>query len=168
MIRRISRELVVQSLFQIDFSGCSAEEALNAAVEEQNSKNALKAQNYAQIALNGILNSLAEIDAKITEFSIDWEVSRMPAVDRNILRLAVYEIYFAEEKIPAGIAINEAVEIAKIYGSEDSPRFINGLLGKMVSKNYWRLRFRLSASPAGFLYAGFFGWCGAGAFCFGA
>ena len=133
MIRRISRELVVQSLFQIDFSGCSAEEALNAAVEEQNSKNALKAQNYAQIALNGILNSLAEIDAKITEFSIDWEVSRMPAVDRNILRLAVYEIYFAEEN--AGIAINEAVEIAKIYGSEDSPRFINGLLGKMVRNN---------------------------------
>ena len=130
MIRRISRELVVQSLFQIDFSGCSAEEALNAAVEEQNSKNALKAQNYAQIVLNGILNSLAEIDAKITEFSIDWEVSRMPAVDR-----AVYEIYFAEEKIPAGIAINEAVEIAKIYGSEDSPRFINGLLGKMVRNN---------------------------------
>ena len=135
MIRRISRELVVQSLFQIDFSGCSAEEALNAAVEEQNSKNAMKAQNYAQIALNGILNSLAEIDAKITEFSIDWEVNRMPAVDRNILRLAVYEIYFAEEKIPAGIAINEAVEIAKIYGSEDSPRFINGLLGKMVRNN---------------------------------
>ena len=125
MIRRISRELVVQSLFQIDFSGCSAEEAINA----------LKAQNYAQIALNGILNSLAEIDAKITEFSIDWEVNRMPAVDRNILRLAVYEIYFAEEKIPAGIAINEAVEIAKIYGSEDSPRFINGLLGKMVRNN---------------------------------
>ena len=135
MIRRISRELVVQSLFQIDFSDCSAEEALNAAVEEQNNKNALKAQNYAQIALNGILNSLEEIDAKITEFSIDWEVSRMPAVDRNILRLAVYEIYFAEEKIPAGIAINEAVEIAKIYGSEDSPRFINGLLGKMVRNN---------------------------------
>lgn len=135
MIRRTSRELVVQSLFQIDFSACSAEEALNAAVEEQNSKNALKAQNYAQIALTGILNSLAEIDAKITEFSIDWEVSRMPAVDRNILRLAVYEIYFAEEKIPAGIAINEAVEIAKIYGSEDSPRFINGLLGKMVRNN---------------------------------
>ena len=135
MIRRISRELVVQSLFQIDFSGCSAEKALNAAVEEQNSKNALKALNYAQIALNGILNLLAEIDAKITEFSIDWEVSRMPAVDRNILRLAVYEIYFAEEKIPAGIAINEAVEIAKIYGSEDSPRFINGLLGKMVRNN---------------------------------
>lgn len=132
MIRRTARELVVQSLFQIDFSACSAEEALDAAIEEQNTKSAVKARNYAQISLNGILNSLAEIDAKIAEFSIDWEVSRMPAVDRNILRLAVYEIYFAGEKIPAGIAINEAVEIAKVYGSEDSPRFINGLLGKMV------------------------------------
>ncbi len=132
MIRRTARELVVQSLFQIDFSGCSAEDALNAALEEQNSKNAVKAFSYAQIAVSGILNALAEIDARIKEYSIDWDVERMPAVDRNILRLAVYEIYYAENKIPAGIAINEAVEIAKLYGSEDSPRFINGLLGKMV------------------------------------
>ncbi len=135
MIRRTARELIVQSLFQIDFSGCTAEEALNAAVEEQNSKDAVKAQSYAQIAINGILNAKADIDAKIKEYSIDWDVERMPGVDRNILRLAVYEIYFAENKIPAGIAINEAVEIAKIYGSEDSPRFINGLLGKMVRNN---------------------------------
>lgn len=132
MIRRTARELVVQSLFQIDFSGCSAEDALTAAVEEQNTKDAVKAQSYAQKAVNGILAALADIDAKIKEYSIDWDLERMPGVDRNILRLAVYEIYYAEEKIPAGIAINEAVEIAKIYGSEDSPRFINGLLGKMV------------------------------------
>ena len=136
MIRRTARELVVQSLFQIDFSGCGAEDALNAAVEEQNTKDAVKAQSYAQKAVNGILAALADIDAKIKEYSIDWDLERMPGVDRNILRnilrLAVYEIYYAEEKIPAGIAINEAVEIAKIYGSEDSPRFINGLLGKMV------------------------------------
>ena len=132
MIRRTARELVVQSLFQIDFSDCSAEEALNAALEEKADKSAYKAQPYAEAAVNGILNALADIDAKIKEYSIDWDLSRMPAVDRNILRLAVYEIYFAENKIPGGIAINEAVEIAKIYGSEDSPRFINGLLGKMV------------------------------------
>lgn len=132
MIRRTARELVVQSLFQIDFSGSGAEDALTAAVEEQNTKDAVKAQSYAQKAVNGILAALADIDAKIKEYSIDWDLERMPGVDRNILRLAVYEIYYAEEKIPAGIAINEAVEIAKIYGSEDSPRFINGLLGKMV------------------------------------
>ena len=135
MIRRIARELVVQSLFQIDFSGCTAEEALAAAVEEHNTKDAVKAQHYAQLAISGILNAKADIDAKIQEFSIDWEIERMPGVDRNILRLAVYEIYYAEEKIPAGIAINEAVEIAKLYGSEDSPCFINGLLGKMVRNN---------------------------------
>ena len=135
MIRRIARELVVQSLFQIDFSGCTAEKALAAAVEEHNTKDAVKAQHYAQLAISGILNAKADIDAKIQEFSIDWEIERMPGVDRNILRLAVYEIYYAEEKIPAGIAINEAVEIAKLYGSEDSPRFINGLLGKMVRNN---------------------------------
>ena len=111
---------------------CGAEDALTAAVEEQNTKDAVKAQSYAQKAVNGILAALADIDAKIKEYSIDWDLERMPGVDRNILRLAVYEIYYAEEKIPAGIAINEAVEIAKIYGSEDSPRFINGLLGKMV------------------------------------
>lgn len=135
MIRRIARELVVQSLFQIDFSGSTAEEALAAAVEEHNTKDAVKAQHYAQLAISGILNAKADIDAKIQEFSIEWEIERMPGVDRNILRLAVYEIYYAEEKIPAGIAINEAVEIAKLYGSEDSPRFINGLLGKMVRNN---------------------------------
>ena len=103
MIRRTARELVVQSLFQIDFSGCGAEDALTAAVEEQNTKDAVKAQSYAQKAVNGILAALADIDSKIKEYSIDWDLERMPGVDRNILRMAVYEIYYAEEKIPAGI-----------------------------------------------------------------
>lgn len=56
----------------------------------------------------------------------------MPAVDRNILRIAVYEMFFAEDKLVPNVAINEAVEIAKIYGTDDTPRFINGVLGKMV------------------------------------
>ena len=56
----------------------------------------------------------------------------MPAVDRNILRVAVYEMFFAPEKLVPNVAINEAVEIAKIYGTDDTPRFINGVLGKMV------------------------------------
>ena len=56
----------------------------------------------------------------------------MPAVDRNILRVAVYEMFFAAEKLVTNVAINEAVEIAKIYGTDDTPRFINGVLGKMV------------------------------------
>lgn len=135
MSRRISRELVLQSLFQIDFSACAAEDALLAAAEEKNDRIVERAVPYAKTVLNGIMENLEAIDAKISEYSVDWEIQRMAAVDRNILRTAVYEVYFAEEKIPASIAINEAVEIAKIYGSDESPRFINGLLGELVRKN---------------------------------
>ncbi|CAK7037763.1 transcription antitermination factor NusB [Phascolarctobacterium sp.] len=132
MIRRIARELVLQSLFQIDFSEGEGANALNAAIEERADKSAEKARAYAQDVLNGVLANNEAIDAKIGEFAIDWSLDRMPAVDRNILRIAVYEMFFAEDKLVPNVAINEAVEIAKIYGTDDTPRFINGVLGKMV------------------------------------
>lgn len=132
MIRRIARELVLQSLFQIDFSEGEGANALNAAIEERADKSAEKARAYAQDVLNGVLANNEAIDAKIGEFAIDWSLDRMPAVDRNILLIAVYEMFFAEDKLVPNVAINEAVEIAKIYGTDDTPRFINGVLGKMV------------------------------------
>lgn len=132
MIRRIAREVVLQSLFQIDFSKCEPEAALNAALAEHEEENAPKARDYASDVLAGVLANLAEIDAKIGSYAIDWTVERMSATDRNILRVAVYEMLFSDEKIAPGVAINEAVEIAKAYGTEESPRFINGVLGKMV------------------------------------
>lgn len=132
MIRRIARELVLQSLFQIDFAQVDCEAALNAAVEERSDKSAEKAKKYAQDVLNGVLANSEAIDARISEYAIDWTLERMPAVDRNILRVAVYEMFFAAEKLVPNVAINEAVEIAKIYGTDDTPRFINGVLGKMV------------------------------------
>ena len=132
MIRRIARELVLQSLFQIDFAQVDCEAALNAAVEERSDKSAEKAKEYAHDVLNGVLANSEAIDARIGEYAIDWTLERMPAVDRNILRVAVYEMFFAAEKLVPNVAINEAVEIAKIYGTDDTPRFINGVLGKMV------------------------------------
>lgn len=132
MIRRIAREIVLQSLFQIDFSGCDAAGALEASLAEHEEKDAGKAKAYAEKTLNGVLEHQEEVDAKISQYAIDWTVERMSATDRNILRIAVYEMMFAEEKIVPGVAINEAVEIAKRYGTEESPRFINGILGKMV------------------------------------
>ena len=132
MIRRIARELVLQSLFQIDFAQVDCEAALNAAVEERSDKSAEKAKEYAHDVLNGVLANSEAIDARISEYAIDWTFERMPAVDRNILRVAVYEMFFAAEKLVPNVAINEAVEIAKIYGTDDTPRFINGVLGKMV------------------------------------
>ncbi|MCD8359390.1 MAG: transcription antitermination factor NusB [Acidaminococcaceae bacterium] len=132
MIRRIARELVLQSLFQIDFAQVDSTAALDTAIEERADKSAEKARAYALDVLNGVLTNNEAIDTKISEYAIGWTLERMPAVDRNILRVTVYEMFFAPEKLVPNVAINEAVEIAKIYGTDDTPRFINGVLGKMV------------------------------------
>ena len=150
MSRRLAREVVLQSLFQIDFNECTVESALTSSLEEHEEfawlemqeeapaeasakiASSLKAKEYAECVLNGVMENLEAIDSKLSEYAVDWTVERMPATDRNILRIAVYEMLYAEEKIVPGVAINEAVEIAKLYGSEDAPRFINGVLGKMV------------------------------------
>ena len=177
MSRRISRELALQALFQIDFNAESVETALScaealyrdleekgrstqveAAQKEQLAKeekveledielepvnepvlvgaNELQSSlEYADALLQGVLSNQAAIDEKISASSIDWKLTRMPATDRNLMRIATYEMFFAEEKIDYAIAINEAVELAKIYGTKDSARFVNGLLGKLTRKN---------------------------------
>ena len=133
MSRRNARELVLKSLFQIDFSKDTAPlTAFTAAKEGEISEDE---DAYALALLDGILTNLSAIDAKIAAYAIDWAVKRMPAVDRNILRIAIYEIFISPDPIASSVAINEAVEVAKKYGTEDSGRFINGVLGKMV-KNH--------------------------------
>ena len=133
MSRRNARELVLKSLCQIDFSKDTEPlAAFTAAKEGEVSEDE---DAYALALLDGIITNLDAIDAKITAYAIDWAVDRMPAVDRNILRIAIYEIFLSPEAIASSVAINEAVEVAKKYGTEDSGRFINGVLGKMV-KNH--------------------------------
>lgn len=131
-VRRIAREIVLQSLFQIDFSQAEADAALCAAMAEREEVDAPKAENYAKEILAGVEAHKSEIDAKLNEIAVDWSVERMPATDRNILRIAVYEMLFAEPRLDAGIAINEAVEVAKLYATDESPKFINGVLGKLA------------------------------------
>ena len=89
-------------------------------------------REYAMELVNGVIANKEAIDEKIAAASIDWKIERMPATDRNIMRMATYEMFFAEEKIDYPVAINEAVEIAKLYGTKDSGRFVNGVLGKMT------------------------------------
>ena len=132
MIRRIAREVALQSLFQIDFNSCEAEVAVEAAITEHDEDNAPKAYDYALHLVQGVLANKEAIDGRLSEYAIDWTVERMPATDRNILRVAVYEMLFAEQPLAVGVAINEAVEVAKAYGTEESPRFVNGVLGKLA------------------------------------
>lgn len=87
---------------------------------------------YAREVVLGVEAHQSRIDRLIEETSENWVLSRMPLVDRNILRLAVFEMLYRDEDVPDSVAINEAVEMAKVYGGEDSSKFVNGVLGRLA------------------------------------
>lgn len=100
--------------------------------------------DYAIALIKGVEDKMGDIDARLEESSDNWSVSRMPVVDRSILRIAVYEMLYVDD-VPVSVAINEAVELAKAFGGEDeSPRFVNGVLGKIAR----RLESEASAASA--------------------
>ena len=87
---------------------------------------------YCRELVTGVESAQARIDGIIEDISQNWVVSRMPIVDRNILRLAAWEMLYRDEDVPDSVAINEAVEMAKVYGTDDSSKFINGILGRLA------------------------------------
>ncbi len=89
---------------------------------------------YARELVVGVADSLEEIDTAIAQTSENWALERMPVVDRNIIRVAAFEIAFCDG-IPTGVAINEAVEAAKLYGGDESPKFVNGVLGRIAARH---------------------------------
>ncbi len=132
MSRRKAREMALQTLFQLDYNeDAKKETALEAVISEQDGISE-KAKFYAQELVGGANQHLQEIDGILAGLSADWKLDRMAGVDRNIARLAIYEMKFGAEKLPPNVVINEAVELAKKYGTEDSSRFINGILGSLV------------------------------------
>ncbi len=88
---------------------------------------------YASTLVNGIAGHIDELDERIGSTAENWTLERMPIVDRNIIRIATYEILHCDE-IPTGVAINEAVELAKAFGTDESPKFVNGVLGRIASE----------------------------------
>lgn len=130
MSRRELREQIFKMLFRIEFHESEelTEQMELFLEEEERSKedDAYIQEKYAKIA-----EKIEEIDAAINEKAKGWKTGRMAKVDLSILRLAVYEICY-DEQIPTGVAINEAVELAKKYGTDNSPSFINGVLAKFA------------------------------------
>jgi transcription antitermination protein NusB len=126
--RRKSRESALQALFSIDME-TSRGECNNETVEDlckmMEVPNAL--QGYFMELVKGVFDHCEDIDKCITGTSSNWKLSRMTAVDRNIIRIAVYELMFKDD-IPPKVAINEAIEIGKKFGTEKSGPFINGIL----------------------------------------
>ncbi|MEW6424220.1 MAG: transcription antitermination factor NusB [Bacillota bacterium] len=130
MSRRQARELALQVLFQVDIGKARPEAAMEYAAREKKSLNQ-EDLAFARKIILGTLEYLEPIDRVISRVSHDWELNRMAAVDRNIIRLALFEIFYCAD-IPLAVSVDEAVELAKAYGGDDSSRFINGILGKVV------------------------------------
>jgi len=145
--RRTAREMAVRMLYQVDLGGRPLPEVFHAfdlsefAIKpgkrrtddeaQQAIRRAEEAFEHARAMVEGTLGRRGEIDELIREQAANWRLERMPAVDRNILRLAVYEM-LCEIDVPKLVVMDEAIELAKKYGSEQSGRFVNGLLDGLL------------------------------------
>ena len=126
--RRKARVLALQVLYEINSSRHESEEVLNRflAQEGLSEENAV----FTRELVSGVIQNKEKIDSSIQSLAPAWPVEQIPAIDRNILRLAMFEILL-DNKVPVKVAINEAVELAKTFGSENSSRFVNGVLGSV-------------------------------------
>jgi len=129
--RREGREAAVQFLFQDDLNKTEPG-ALPRALEEfwKLRESGPRTRQFAGELINGVLGNREAIDERIKRVTANYELHRLAAVDRNILRVAIYEMLYTEETPPV-VCINEAIEIAKRFGSEDSGRFVNGILDRL-------------------------------------
>jgi N utilization substance protein B len=130
--RRQAREWALQALYESDVVGHSPLTVLDRVDEDEDQADG-SVTEQARRLVNGVLRQQDEIDREIARAAPAWPIAQMPAVDKNLLRLAIYEVLFDNGQVPIKAAINEAVEIAKRFGSESSSRFVNGVLGTVVA-----------------------------------
>jgi len=139
--RRRAREFALQALYTADVSDRSLLQALkglwDGQVEGEGFDGSRPAEaeeiQYAERICSGVDQKSAEVDAMIEKASVNWRLTRMPVVDRNILRLATYELLECED-VPPNVSINEAVELAKRFGEKDSRAFVNGILDRIATE----------------------------------
>lgn len=130
-LRRKARIVAVQVLYELDCTEHKAEEALaHLAMEKALPQ---EVRSFSEQLIQGVLHNKSKLDDLIEHFAPAFPVEQMSVVDRNVLRLAIFEILF-DNNTPLKVAINEAVELAKAFGSNSSPRLINGVLGSIVTK----------------------------------
>ena len=141
--RTRGRELALQFLYQVDLRGPSAvpECGLFLREEEQDKE----ARKFAQARIEGVLESQAELDRTIQEVAQNWDISRMAVIDRNVLRIATFELLHCKD-IPPKVAINEAIEIGKRFSTSNSGAFINGILDKIKSQHVDKLKASAAAN----------------------
>lgn len=128
--RRFARQLALEVLYEVDIVGHSAAIAFDERCRSLE-KTSKRSEDYAKQLIYGIVDLCEVLDGFIQTHASEWPLDQVAIVDRNLLRIALYE--FTIGGVPVKVAINEAVELAKRYGSDSSPRFINGVLGSLVA-----------------------------------
>ena len=130
-LRRKARIAALQTLYEIDCTEHKAEDAVIHSTTEQSLSQ--EAISFIEKLVQGVLKNKSKIDEVIGRFAPSFPVAQMSVIDRNILRIAIFEILM-DNNTPVKVAINEAIELAKTFGSDSSPRLINGVLGSIVTK----------------------------------
>lgn len=128
--RHQARERALQILFQYDIHG---KPGLWLDVFWKENEAPAEARAFAERLVAGVLEQKPELDALITQYATNWKISRMPIVDRNILRAGVYELLWMDD-VPAKVTMNEAVELAKSFGDDEASKFVNGVLDKVLNQ----------------------------------
>ena len=136
-VRRRARSAALQTLYELDFTDHDPKFALSARLENRALPES--AYKFALSLVLGVHSYKSYLDFVVGELAPEWPIDQIAAVDRNVLRIAIYELLF-ELQTPPKVAINEAVELAKLFGGESSPRFVNGVLGSLVSKDRQKIR----------------------------
>ncbi|MFD2446008.1 transcription antitermination factor NusB [Bacillus sp. CGMCC 1.16607] len=125
MKRRTAREKALQALFQIDVSDIDPSEAIEHVLEEESS------DSYLEKLVFGVIEHQSEIDESIKAQLEKWSLERLANVDRSLLRMAIFEMKYCSDEVPVNVILDEAIEIAKMYGDDQSSRFINGVLANI-------------------------------------
>lgn len=133
MSRKAAREFVMKLIFQMDLSNSTSEEIINAIEEENELKELEEQKEYILDCIKGVEINKSKIDEYIEKYSKGWKINRIAKVDLAIMRLAIYEMLNRED-VPNAVAIDEAIELAKRYGGDNSPSFINGILGNVIKE----------------------------------
>lgn len=132
--RHLARAIAMQVLYQWDFKG-KPTAALPAIIEQTVEEFGVGLDEnieYISTTVNGVIDNLQQIDKTIKQYAPKWPIEQMAIVDRNILRIGIYELHINKD-IPNKVAINEAIEIAKSYGGQSSGKFVNGILGAIYN-----------------------------------
>ncbi len=141
-VRRRARALALQVLFEVDSVGHSVETALPRRLQDAKEEDLAanreplppEGEQFVELLVRGVEQNQPELDQLIAKFAPEYPVDQLAIIDRNVLRLAFFELKNLGD-VPVKVAINEAVELAKLYGSDSAPRFINGVLGAYLAGN---------------------------------